>query len=84
MEVEFDPAKSAANIVKHRLSLARASDFNIQSVEPDYRFHEERRLIAFGLLDGLPHSLAFTMRGNIIHAISLRRAHLREYRRHVR
>lgn len=51
----------------------------------DERFdYGERRYIAFGLLDGLPHCLAFALRPDGIRAISLRRAHNREFRRYVR
>jgi uncharacterized DUF497 family protein len=81
--VIFDEAKDAANIAKHGLSLARAADLAIDIIVEDDR-HAEPRLLAFGLLDGRPYSLAFVMRGDDIRAISLRRAHWKEYRRYVR
>jgi uncharacterized DUF497 family protein len=37
-----------------------------------------------GLLDGEPHCLAFTYRGSTLRAVSFRRTHWKEYRRHVR
>jgi uncharacterized protein len=37
MDVEFDAAKDKANIAKHGVSLARAADLDIQSVEEDTR-----------------------------------------------
>ncbi|WP_304167414.1 BrnT family toxin [Phenylobacterium aquaticum] len=85
MEIEFDPAKDALNIAKHGLSLARAVELQMADFFEDRRIaYGEVRYIGFGLLDGLPHSLAFTRpRPDTIRAISLRRAHLREYRRYV-
>ncbi len=85
MEIEFDPAKDAANIAKHGVSLARAADLELEGVEQDHRAaYGEARFRGFGLLDGLPHSVAFTLpRTGVMRVFSLRRAHLREYRRHV-
>ena len=82
MNLTFDPAKDAANIVKHGVALARALELDVQIQFFDGRF-EEPRYRAFGLLDGEIYCLAFTVRGEAIRAISLRRAHRKEYRRHV-
>jgi hypothetical protein len=38
MQIEFDPAKEAANFAKHRISLARAADMTMLSVKRDERF----------------------------------------------
>ncbi len=63
MDIQFDPAKDAVNIAKHGVSLARAVDFVIEAVQTDRRReYGEIRYRAFGLLDGVPHSLAFTVR----------------------
>ena len=83
MDVEFDPAKDAANIAKHGVSLARAADVEIHAVLPDPRFTGEVRYQAFGLLDDIPHCLAFTMRGPTMRAISLRRARTKEFMRYT-
>ena len=49
-------------------------------VEEDRRFaYPEVRYRAFGLLNGL----AFTYRGAVVRALSLRRMHLKEFRRYV-
>ena len=83
-EIEFDTAKDAANIAKHGVSLARAGELDICFVEEDRRHtYGEARYRAFGLLDGFPHSLAFTMRGSVLRAISLRRAHKEEFDAYV-
>lgn len=84
MDIEFDPAKDAANIAKHGVSLARAADLEIEAVvEDDRADYGETRVRAFGLIDGLPHCLVFTVRDGKVRAISLRRAHLKEYQRHA-
>jgi len=33
MEIEFDPDKEATNLAKHRISLTRAANFQIRTVE---------------------------------------------------
>lgn len=83
MDIEFDPAKDAANIAKHGVSLARAAELEVRTVVADDRKdYGEARYLAFGLLDGQLHCLTFTMRGAIVRAISLRRARAKEHRRH--
>lgn len=82
MNIEFDPAKDAANIVKHGISLARAAGLDIVAVIEDGRFDETRYRI-YGTLDGVPHCLAATLRYGTVRAISFRRSHLEEYRRHA-
>jgi hypothetical protein len=79
MNIEFDPAKDAANPAKHGISLRRA---DIVAFEEDRRFaYGETRYRAFGLLDRAPYCLVFTLRGPIMRVVSLRRAHRREFLR---
>ncbi len=82
MLVEFDAAKDAANIAKHGISLARASDLEDIVVVEDHRFAEQRYRLC-GLIDGVPHCLAAVFRNGRVRAISLRSAHGKEYRRHA-
>lgn len=84
METSFDSAKNAANIAKHGLSLADFDGFDAQPVVVvDDRFdYGETRYLAFGRIDGLGHCLVFTMRGDVFHLISFRRAHEKEMRRY--
>ena len=85
MKVLFDPAKDALNIEKHGISLSRADDFELIAVfDDDRRDYGERRRRAYGLIDGLTYYLAYTIRDDRIRPISLRRAHAKEFRRHVR
>ena len=82
--MKFDPAKEDANVAKHRVSLARAADFDLAFAMIDDRAdYGEDRFIGYGLLDGLPHCLVFTTRDGTVRPISLRRAHDKEYRRYV-
>ena len=82
MALEFDPAKDAANIAKHGVSLARAGELAVVAIVDDDRFAEPRRR-AYGYLGGLPYCLAYTMRGDDMRAISLRRAHQEEVDDHA-
>jgi uncharacterized protein len=80
-----DPAKDAANIAKHGISLARAFDFDLDEavVVADLRYdYGERRFRAYGYLDGLSYCLSFTVRGPSVRPISFRRAHAKEMRHH--
>jgi len=64
--------------------LALVADLEILTVKKDFRFpYPEPRLRAFGLINGMPYCLAYTLRGPVMRAISLRRAHIRAFRRHV-
>jgi len=83
--VIFDPDKDAANRAKHGVSLALAEAMVIEAFLVDDRAdYGEVRYRAFGLIDGVPHCLVFVDRAGEVRAISLRRSHLKEYRRHVR
>ena len=82
MQIEFDPDKDAANIAKHGVSLARSVDLEVQAYVEDRRF-AERRFRLYGRIDGEAYCLAGTDRDGTIRAISLRRAHAKEMRRHV-
>jgi uncharacterized DUF497 family protein len=82
--VGFDPAKEAINLAKHGVSLARWVDLEIQAIVRDDRFdYGEPRFRAYGMIDGAPYCLVFTVRNERYRPISLRRAHAKEMRRHV-
>lgn len=84
MRIVFDPAKEAANLAKHGVSLGRAADLEILAVvADDRRDYGEPRTRAFGMIDGEPYCLVFTVRDGAVRAISLRRAHEKEHRRYV-
>lgn len=82
--MQFDPAKNEINVAKHGVSLERAADMDIQAILRDDRYdYGEIRYRAFGLIDGIAHCLVFTDRHGELRAISLRRAHQKEMKRHV-
>jgi uncharacterized protein len=81
---DFDPTKDAVNQEKHGVSLARWVDLNVFAIVNDDRFdYGEPRYRAYGLIDGMPHCLVFTIRNEQYRPISLRRAHVKEMKRHV-
>ena len=82
MDIEFDPAKDAANIAKHGISLARAAELEVLAYVDDSRFAEPRFRL-YGLIDGKAHCVAGTRRNGVFRVISLRRAHAKEMKRHV-
>jgi uncharacterized DUF497 family protein len=83
--IEFDPGKDAINRRKHGLSLADAErmDLDTAIIDPDCRYaYGEDRFQALGLIDGRLHMLVYTMRGEVMRVISLRRANPREIKRY--
>jgi uncharacterized DUF497 family protein len=82
VDIEFDPAKDASNIAKHGVSLARAAELENAVYVEDRRF-DEPRFRVYGTLGGVPHCAAVTLRGSKVRIISLRRAHGKEFARHV-
>ena len=63
------------------LGAAAEMDFDAALVVPDQRRdYGEERFQAIGPIGGRLHVLAFTMRGNVLRAISLRKANAREVR----
>lgn len=81
MRIAFDPDKDAANRIKHGTSLSAASelDLNEASIVEDKRFAcGEPRFLAYGPIAGRLHVLCFTMRGDVMRAIGLRKANERE------
>lgn len=84
MAICFDPEKDAANIAKHGLSLADFAGFDAQPVViEDARFdYGETRFVALGRIDGLPHVVVYTRRGETMRLIGFRRAHAKELRRY--
>lgn len=85
MEYEWDSAKAAANLAKHGVPFEAIERFDWDHVliYEDNRFrYSERRFNAFAEIDGRMHALVFTMRGQAIRIIGLRKANAREIRRY--
>lgn len=87
MKIEFYPEKDRANRQKHGVSLALAADLDVDAalvVADRRRAYGEERFQAIGPIGGRLHVLVFTMRGDTLRAISLRKANAREVKRYAR
>jgi uncharacterized DUF497 family protein len=79
--IEFDPAKSATNEERRGLSFSLAADFDFDSAlvtEDTRNAYGEERLCAVGFIGDRLHVLVFTLRGENLRVISLRKANARE------
>ena len=87
MEIEFDITKSQINIEERGLTFDLVKDFEIDSavIEPDNRFdYDEFRFNAISWIGDLLYSLTFTMRGDTLRVISLRKADNKEKKNYAR
>jgi len=81
MKYEWDENKRIANFIKHSVNFSEAERFDwssaIETIDDraDYR---EKRWIALGFIESRLHVLTYTIRGNNIRLISLRKANRRE------
>lgn len=86
MRIEFDPSKDSANLLKHGVSLALASELEWDEalVWIDTRYdYGEARMIALAPKTGILYYVAFLDRGTARRIISLRRANRREVKHYV-
>ncbi len=86
MKITFDLAKDAANIAKHGVSMALASELDWESAQlwQDTRMeYGEVRIIALTLIKTRLFYVVFTDRGDYRRIISLRKANTREVKRYV-
>ena len=83
MDIEFDEAKNAANLVKHGISLALGAAVLtnlIGEVVDDRTNYNEERMNAFGLVEGRLFACTYTIRNGAYRIISVRRASRQEQR----
>lgn len=83
--IEFDAVKDAANRREHGMSLQAAEHFEFAKalqMEDTRRDYGEVRTIALGYIGKRLHVLVYTMRGEVLRPISLRKANQRERRRY--
>ncbi len=81
MEIEFDPEKNDRNVRERGISFEQAQDFEWDGAlvwRDTRRDYSEERFIALGLIGKRLHSLVFTVRGDAVRIISLRKANRRE------
>lgn len=85
MKIEYDEAKSEKNIAERGISFDAIREFMFatalvsQDTRKDYG---EARYNALGLIGLRVHFLTFTIRGDSIRPISLRKANKREIKRY--
>ena len=83
-EFEWDDAKAAANLRKHKIGFraaARVFDDPFVLIEQDLsEDYDEERFLAIGLVEGLLVAIAYTERGDRIRIISARKANSDEQR----
>lgn len=83
MEFEFDSEKDRVNIAKHGVSLVLGVvvvENAVGEIADDRRDYGELRRNAFGMVNGRLFVCTFTMRGNAVRIISVRKASRREQR----
>lgn len=81
MEIEYDPEKNERNIQERGLPFDLVADFDFDTavIKLDTRRdYDEARYQAFGLIGHRLYFLAFSLRGNAVRVISLRKANSRE------
>jgi uncharacterized DUF497 family protein len=82
----WDKAKRKSNLAKHGVDFALLSEFDWDSADIDEDIdaeHGERREIAAGWIGINLYVYVYTLRGEEDHAISLRKAEKKDYRRYV-
>lgn len=87
MNISFDPAKDAANVAKHGVSLAEVAAIEWGTVWswPDLRrLYGEPRSAGIGYIGLRLHLVVFTDRGDMRRIISLRKANAREVARYAK
>ena len=85
MEIEFDREKSRENGLRRGLPFSRVATFDFETalVAEDTRIdYGEVRFVAIGKIGQRLHVVAYTMRGEALRVISLRRANEREAARY--
>ncbi|TDT43302.1 hypothetical protein DES49_1116 [Halospina denitrificans] len=87
MDIDFDPAKDAANISKHGVSLAEAESLEwdeLLAIPDDPHHYGEARYIGFAPIERRVFCVVFTDREQTRRIISLRKANAREVNRYAR
>lgn len=81
MDIEYDPSKSQRNLNERGIAFDRAHDLDWSNAKIKEQLRDdqpEQRFIAVGKIDNRLHVLIFTLRGEKMRVISLRKANKRE------
>ena len=86
MQFEWDEVKAAQNLAKHGVPLEYSAQVfldpcRLDSEDRRHDYGEERRF-TFGKVEGRIYAVAYTLRGETIRFISVRKANEREQRRY--
>ena len=84
MDFEWDPAKRAANLLKHGVDFRSAEEFfsnEIVVLTDNRRDYGEKRFTSIGLIKGRMMIVVFTRKGDKYRIISMRKANEREKKR---
>lgn len=85
MNIEFDGAKNEKNIHERDISFELAADFDLASAKiwiDTRKDYGEERFIALGTIGERLFSMVFTVRGDVLRIISLRKTNKREVRKY--
>jgi uncharacterized DUF497 family protein len=83
MKIEFDNTKSEKNIRERDISFELAVKFDLQTAkiwQDTRKDYGEERFIALGYIERRLFSMVFTIRGDVLRIISLRKANNKEVR----
>ena len=77
---EYDPKKSASNLIKHGIDFEQAKGIweDENRVTLESRSEPELRYMAIGKMNGKHWSAFFTLRGDYIRLVSVRRSRKKE------
>lgn len=81
MKIEFDTAKNDKNIRERGISFDLAANFDLETAKiwaDTRKDYGEERYIALGAIGERLFSMVFTVRGDVLRIISLRKANKRE------
>jgi uncharacterized DUF497 family protein len=81
MKIEFDSTKSDKNIRERAISFDLAAKFDLQTAkiwQDTRKDYGEERFIALGYIEKRLFSMVFTVRGDVLRIISLRKANNKE------
>lgn len=87
MKIDYDPVKSQHNFETRGLSFEQVYQFEFATAtfEVDDRAdYGEVRMNAFGYIGQRLHHLTYTLRGDVLRVISLRKANPREMKRYAK
>jgi len=82
---EWDEEKSRKCLLERGFDFSIVEDFDFGSaifVEDDRKDYGERRVRAFGRINGVDFCIVFTPRGGKLRIISVRKARMKEMKRH--